>query len=1288
MDLLSDYYSFLEVNGKDEGLIFRELNTNEVYRQIEDGTWKESFINRFGTMLNEMPNLRSLTNRILHDGLLKKGFNIDPEKVYVNTFSSSTFVDGKGVYHREGSLKESYRLTDAALLNFFVDKYNDIWDVLGEYSEIGIYSVGKDGKFDSSEPLYGNGWGPNSQMCIAKEPADILYNSDLQALYTEEYSAFWGKYSDMYRDMLADLFLASAIRQYKGRVLSEYGFAMIRKVYSKHEGVTTYLFNVDKYNATDIIVMVGKVSGMDHTILYLPGASVPFIEFNNFTQMRDWLMEQLANPVAKMAFLKHFSIYVRQDGTSYSGVDTFINKMLDNVPGWNPQDYIMLEPTILPYNEVFTQVRNKTKAVMLDDADKEIKSNSEVYRDYMLNLFESLISHISVIDMLVPEIGIPLNAALSATTLGLSADIAVNGDSLEERKYGVGSLVGSTIFTVINLIPLITEVAAIYKTFTRVVDEIPAFADEEHFIMKLFGQENKEALEIIQPEDPPHLIDMADGEMLALVRLANDKKPLVVLRHVSGNMYVHLNPATLEEVQGEGLISEVLTETSGKRVFVSNSRLLGGAPYNPYENAFEEVWTSEILKRKADKLGLLDSKYTTIREKLGLMHASSNFDTKQQLAHELYYLLREYKFTYPRSLRLGVLKELGIQISEALYEYEVSFLGKALLGYTEKIDYRVSSKIYMTYISERLGELPEGTTQLMIKFSKEDPILAVSGLSESFIGDIPSELPFDVKYVMDNLSALDKLSKQYFRYSEYAGTGVKSNKEAFIYSLKESHRLGMISKWTLSEDENRAFIGYSYEELMRAITEYSCSNSTKYSIHPLYVKNMLMDLLPASTPNELMEMFGTEKYFKSLITKRLNGMEKIYQLSAIPLLRNFDNEVHSVFSDEFNNLTNVQDRLDMLMNNTNGIILPNKRQEIEYLNTYLDFFQSKGVTHIGLTDFFADIDQVELNEFLKDGTLTTNFGSTILSIDKGEVNGPFSQLIKSAQKKGLNIVALGESDATFHYETNPYTNIYVKGMINLNAERMLSGKKFIVLAPPSLINTTPGIREGLPGLAQQLKAPGIYFNTNERVINFMPDNIINRSAMNYTRLSYWIPFHPEPGRFLGWKKYDDGFTLPTPSQREAFVFSKIEQDVEGFKEEFRDIVNIASRYKCAQGLVCHDVTLRVRNALAAAGKRLGNGRSLTWWLKEGNDFVNNVHTAASVYIRDKEYVVDAAHLQFLHDSIDEGVMILPPEDWAEEIFNRVKGYNPYMVDRCMLGQGLYNLRLPHFTKPKVHKLPK
>ena len=194
--------------------------------------------------------------------------------------------------------------------------------------------------------------------------------------------------------------------------------------------------------------------------------------------------------------------------------------------------------------------------------------------------------------------------------------------------------------------------------------------------------------------------------------------------------------------------------------------------------------------------------------------------------------------------------------------------------------------------------------------------------------------------------------------------------------------------------------------------------------------------------------------------------------------------------------------------------------------------------------------------------------------------------------------------------------------------------------------------------------------------------------MNYTRLSYWIPFHPEPGRFLGWKKYDDGFTLPTPSQREAFVFSKIEQDVEGFKEEFRDIVNIASRYKCAQGLVCHDVTLRVRNALAAAGKRLGNGRSLTWWLKEGNDFVNNVHTAASVYIRDKEYVVDAAHLQFLHDSIDEGVMILPPEDWAEEIFNRVKGYNPYMVDRCMLGQGLYNLRLPHFTKPKVHKLPK
>lgn len=1285
MDLLSDYYPFLEVNGKDAGFIFRELTTNEAYQNIDNESWKEAFINRFGTMLNEMPNIRAIANRILREGLLKRGININPEEVYVNTFSSSTVIGNKGVFHTQDSLAESYRLTDAALMNFFSENYSDSWHDLDGYSTIGIYSVGKEGMFEPSEPLYGNGWGPSAQVCIAKEPADVLYYSDLQAAYTAEYNAFWDKYSDMYRDMIADLFLASAIRQYKNKLLSEYGFAMLRKVYAKQAGVTTYMFNVDTYEATDIVVMVAKVSGRDHTILYLPGASIPFIEFDNFTQMRKWLMQHLGDPMSKAAFLKHFSIYVRQDGVAYSGVDTFINKMLNDIVAWNPQDYIMLRPTILLHNEVFNKIRDKTKAVMLDDANRRITSNSEVYRDYILNFFESLLSHLFVIDMLVPEIGIPLNAALSATTLGLSADIAVNGDTLQKRLDGVGSLVGSTIYTAINLIPIFMEVGATYKMFSRAANEIPAFVTEEKFMVAQFNLESTDTLKLLNPEHPPYTLYTHDGQIQVLVRLANGNKPLAVLRHVSGNMYVRLNPVTLEELQGEGLITKVLSEPSGKPVFVSNGKLLGGAPYNPYENFLGDVWTVDTLKKKADRLGFTDTKYIAIKDKLRAMHGSADFNTKQELAHELYSLLKDYEATYPRALRGNVLRELAIQIKDGLYEGNATPLGGVFLGPREKINYKVASKIYPIILSEQLGELPAGLTDTLIKFAKEDAILGVSGLSESFIGNIPTGLPFEVKYMMDDLSALNNLSTQYFRATEYINTTVKNNKEAFVYSLKESHRLGMLSRWTLAEDENKAYIGYSYEDLMRTVTDYSCNSSTKYSVHPINVKNMLLELLPGRSPRELMEKFGTAEYYDSLITKRIKSMEKTYQIKAESLFQKFDNDVQSVFHHGFKELTTVQERLDMLMNNTNGVIFSNGRQEFEYLNTHLDFFQSKGVTHIGVTEFFADLDQVELDEFLQDGTLTTHLGATILSVDMGEVNGPFYRLIMSAKNRGLKIIALGESDAVFRDSQNPYMNIYVKGMINRNAERMLKGTKFIVLANRALINTIPGIQEGAPGLAQQLKAPGIFFKSTDRVVNFMPDILVNRTAMTYARLPYDTSISLPPGRFLGWKKYGDGYTFVTPAQREASVFAKIEDDLEGFKAEFRDIRDRASNFQCAGALTCDRVTSKVQNALASAGKRMGKGRSLSWWIKDGDDFVNNVHTAASVYIRDKEYVVDASHLQFPHDLIDEGVMILPPDNWAQEILNRVKGSNPYMVDRSLIGNYLFALRLPNFTKPKVHK---
>lgn len=1287
MELSSDYYPFREVNGKDADLIFRELNTNETYRQIKDGTWKEVFVNIFGIMLSEMPDVRAVANRILHDGMAKKGVKVDPEKVYMNTFGSSMYVYGSGVYHKEDSLIESYRLTDAALMNYFYANYADDWDVLGLYTSIGIYNVGKEGRYEPSQPSFGKGWGPTSAVCTANVPADVLYYSDLHTAYVAEYNNFWGKYNNEYRDMIADLFLGAAVQQYKAKLLSELGFNIVRKVYGKQAGVKTYFFNVATYNATDVIVMVTTDGPKDHTVLYIPGALTPFIEFENFTQMRKWLMNNLADPVAKTAFLKHFSIYLRQDGVTYSGVDTYINKMLSNE--WSPQDYIMQKPYLLPYDKVFDAIRDRIKGVMLDDANREINSNSEVFSDYIINFFETFISHLFFMDMLMPEIGIPINMALSATVLGLSANLIVNGDTLSKRLDGVGSLVSSSVYIVLNLVPVLIGVGLAYKGFRRPNAQIPAHADEATVMQRRFLLESQEALNAIQPGEKPYVVHTWDGRSISLVRLADGHKPLSVISNIGGNAYVRLNPMTLEELAGEGMVFEMLALPSNKRIYVSNSRLLGGAPYSPFESVFEEVWPVEVLKKKADKLGLSDSKYVTIKEKLAKMHASVDFDTKQQIAHELYFLLRDYEETYPRALRKSVLTELKIQLREALYDDEVEFMGKALLGEKENFHHTVSSKIYMISISERLGELRPGITEAMIKFAKADPVLSINKLSTEFLGDIPTGLPFTVKYAIDDLTSFNNLQLQYFNNAVYkdATVAVTSNKEAFIYSLKESQRIGMLPNCWLPEDGNVLYIGHTFDEIERTVTIYSCSPETRYGAHPFMVLNMLKGLLSDNGSNEMLKMFGTEEYFNALVSKRVTYMKDAYQLSAYSLDYKYDRDVDAIFNGKFDSSLSEQERLGMLMDKTDGTIFRNEPRDIEYLNRKLDFFIGKGVTHIGLTDFFADVEQTQIDDFLKDGIMTTNMGATILSLDKGDPNGPLYRLMMSAYRKGLKVVALGESDIVPKHVMSPYANIYVKSLANRNAIQLLKDKKYVVVAHSLLANTEVGLREGVPGLAQQLKAPAVYTNNPELGLNFSPE-IKNKRAGMYIQLPYWVSIAPPEGRFMGWKKYGDGFHFVSPAQREALVFGRITEDLEGFKKEFYEIREEALKHQKAQIGMCDKVAAKVQGVLSSMGKRVGYGRTLAWWTKDTDgSLINNVHTAPTVFIRDQEYVVDASHLQFRHELNDEGVMILPPDDWADEILNRVKASNAFMANRSIYGNSLWSFRSPYFTKPRSRKIP-
>lgn len=1280
MDLLSDYYPFLEVNGKTADLIFRELTTNENYSQIEDGTWKEAFINRYGQMLEEIPNVRTTANRILKEGMQKKGFNIDPEKVYVNTFSSSVFIDGKGVFHREGSLVESYRLTDAALLNYFNVYYSDRWDILNGYDTIGIYSVGRVGKLDSSEPLYGKCWGPNTQVCVAKEPADVLYYSDLQAAYTADYQAFWDKYQNLYRDMIADLYIAAAIRQYKAGLLSEYGFAMVRKVYAKQQGVKTYQFNINTYGAKDIFVIVGKVSDLDHTVLYIPGAVSPFVEFDNFTQMRKWIVKQLAEPTAMNAFKKHFSLYNRQDGTSYSGVDSILKGMLAGT--WNPQDYIMLNPFMLTYDKVFDQQLNSIMNVMKDDADRQIKSNSEFYRDYILNFIEGLLAHVSVLDLLFPEIGIPLEISLSATALGLSTDKVINDDMYQGRLDGVGSLVSSTIYTITNFLPVFIGVGTKLKNFTRLPEEISSYADEEMFMMRKFHIDTLEKLRAIRAGDRPYVFLDSEKE-LRLVRLANGDKQLVVIRKLGGNKYVRLNPMTFEEVKEEGFISELFRESGSNRtLYVSNSRLLGGAPYNPSDYFFDEVWTVEELRNQADKWGIDDVAYIGIKGRLQALHNSLDFYTKQKAAHEILYLIRDYVKTFPATLRKKTLLMLADQIKSTLYSPKISYLKRRLVEAEKAMNPQVASYIYKVSMGEQLGELPEKITQGLLRFAEEDDILSITSVPGGYQGEIPENISFEVKYVINDVSEVNTLRIDFTKHPAFTGLGLDlhTNKDAFYYALEQSQHTGLLLQCVLSNDGTKLFIGHSYAELLSTITNYSCNANTLFGVYPAIVLDMIRELLKGGGEGAMMMRFGRSGYLSRLIEERLGNVENIIHFYDRTIIEQYDRRVESIFNPTFDRAITDRAKLDLMMSSRNGILLTEGQKELTFCYNNLDFFKSKGVTHLGFTCFYADLHQTEINSFMSGGRLNADLAAIIISVDMGTQEGPLFKLMMKARENNLEVVALGHSDGAAYTARSVFTQAYNKGTTVMNAVSLLRGKKCIVVSNLRLAYTTPGLVVPIPGLSQMLQIPAFRESSGGRGIFFLPDVQANRAEIYLKPEKDWLPLAPEEGRFMGWRKYDEDFKYLTPREREDAIFAKVYQDLDGFKNELNEIREIVLPYACATRRRCDGTSQKIQAVLRARGKQLGNGVSLAWWMRDGDTFVNQVHTAPSVLIRGIEVVIDATGLE----PLGEMVSFMLVDDWAEEVFNRFRGYNAYLVYRTM-GSELHGLECPDFTRPRLRR---
>lgn len=1293
MDKLATFYSAFEIESRSLDTIFRELCQPIDYKKINEGRWKETLVNLYGEMMAAAPNERKLAARLINEGLAAKGYAaVDAEHTYFNTFTDGYKNVGDTAYrHNSSQLKESYTLVDAAIFDIFTQDWWNTWNELGNDRTNGIYSQGKDGAE----------WGAFNKLPFSsKVIADILYyDKSISNSYSGEFDVFWNKYSSLYRDFLADSFLASALVQYHARLLTDEAFCLLRNFYygSYQTGCKVIKLDVYGYYASDIFCIY---LGAERLILYLPGANMPFREFVSMTEMKKWIAEQLRIPESRDALARHFSIYDRQDGSSYYGVDSVLLFMAEGNNQWDPQKHIIYnEQTYDLTQDVFGAMRDQVKKRTENDKKQNPLSNPA----YIMEFSSFFISQAQMIRMVLPEAPVLFDIDASHTSLGLSSAWVVDTEKMKELHQNSGSRVDSDTFRALDLLRIANLMAEKLKTYSRPTNEIPTFASESQAITTRFGLTEKQQ-QALQPGDEPKQPLAGQPAHIRLVRLANDTQPLAVVSAHTGNQYKLLDTLTLAKIEGQ-LVSALIDEKTGKTYYTANGYFSGYLPYQPYRFAFEYMWTPARFR---DNLGALSGTIPPIignvYDCLECIHTSVSLRQMQEAALDLIGNVNAYAAA-GNVLYKDTLSMVAMQVVQAFFPVGAELLQESLLKELPKIGAQAAAYIYEAGIEEMIGENPQLTATLL-SYAQQDNVVPL--LVGGFNGQLTETLPYVPKYVVGDFTAFSRISTHYFEEEPYKALGLTDNQSVFCSALDETHLKGLLESCFIYE--GKLYIGCSYEEMVHTVSEASCNTEGEYSIHPLTVLRMLQELSGnVEDPGAgLITKYALPAYYRSVTDRRMKTMWKVYHLTENFDFSAWDATYGESFGQEFEPKEGetlqqtAQRQIGMLLGGK-GCALPANAEGVNFFLDNLQTFTAAGVTCIGVTSLYGDLIGEEIDKYIAEGSMTHRLNAMLLTLDEGQSDGPFRRLFKVARTRGLSFLALGQSDGSVE-KSNMYTQLYFRGATLLNAlERLPDTGKAVLFTHQFMMFPTPGLNAPLPGFMHCLDIPGAWVDgygqlhhsidafghsvlVREREVKEVDGEILPLWSDIIDVADELIDLMPEDGKLVALKAFElSGSNLPNPAGREALLkktvseadWPTLKQDVDAIKKALVDLVTQTATSGSTVGF-------EVRRQLEILGYQPGNGVTLSWWVrgKDEKFYSPYFHTAPTVIIGSNEYVVDAAHLQFIYLQ-DDGVIILPVDDWAEEISLRAQALNPYLVYN-MKTESELNLFSPFvFTAPRI-----
>ncbi|WP_256676581.1 dermonecrotic toxin domain-containing protein [Pseudomonas sp. H3(2019)] len=341
-------------------------------------------------------------------------------------------------------------------------------------------------------------YGPDTQLDLS--PADFkhwIWNLDLKEKYTDYLQQVWptdevirSKAPSPLRTAVKSAFVMAAYLQHQEQSLTaaglklalrvaglgpeqtweQLGIEQLQRFTDIGSTIKTSRLRIYRYTSTDIwcFSQVGRA----RRLLFIPGNSSPFLEFEHISDLRQWVVQAARDSEKSQALTEHFAKDDRSDGTLHAGVLTALQGMaifpqqhrltktagfFNNDGYWDPADYIQFEKPPKG-SDPFAEWVLVMKQAATDSAET-IRDDAQVNRDDLSAVVEPVVQWINRFGPLALFVpggeGVLALAGLIDAGYGLAQ--AVDGKTPDERSAGVTR----TVFGLLNALPLAAEGAAI-----------------------------------------------------------------------------------------------------------------------------------------------------------------------------------------------------------------------------------------------------------------------------------------------------------------------------------------------------------------------------------------------------------------------------------------------------------------------------------------------------------------------------------------------------------------------------------------------------------------------------------------------------------------------------------------------------------------------------------------------------------------------------------------------------------------------------------------------------------